>query len=126
MGRMSLLPLFAATCLGLPTEAAEDRAVAAFVQDLKERAPSQWEIRVRWRDDRLLATITPQPYQVAFELWYAPPKLAAVLTGLCPGAGVTVWALVGPEQDIVLEPSIGAKTVPGARVSCRKAKQDQP
>lgn len=123
MGRMSLFPLLAATCLGVPAEAAEDRAVAALVQELKEHAPSQWEVRVRWRDERLLATITPQPYQSAFELWYAPAKLAAALTGLCPGAGAEIWTLVGPEQDIVLEPSIGAKTVPGARVSCRKAKQ---
>lgn len=126
MGRMSLLPLFAATCLGLPAGAAEDRAVAALVQDLKEHAPAQWEVRVRWRDDRLLATITPQPYQLAFELGYAPAKLAAAMARLCPGAGAEIWNLVGPEQDVVLEPSIGAKTVPGARVSCRKAKSDQP
>lgn len=63
MGRIFPLSLFAVTCLGLPAGAAEDRVVAALVQDLKGHAPSQWEVRVRWRDGRLLATITPQPYR---------------------------------------------------------------
>jgi hypothetical protein len=125
MGRVSLLALFATICLGLPTEAAEDRAAAALSRDLKQHAPSQWDVRVRWRDGELLATITPQPYQAAFELWYAPGKMIAALTDLCPGADAEIWRLVGSEDDIVLEPSVGGKTVPGARVSCRRAKPDR-
>jgi hypothetical protein len=121
MVRISLLALFAAICLGLPAEAAEDRAAAA----LKDHAPSEWDVRVRWRDGQLLATITPQPYQTAFELWYAPAKMIAALKDLCPGADAEIWSLVGSEHDIVLEPSVGAKTVPGTRVSCRKAMLDR-
>ena len=125
MGRISLLALFAAISLGLPAEAVEDSAVAALSRDLKEHAPSEWDVRVRWRDGQLLATITPQPYQTAFELWYAPAKMIAALTDLCPGADAEIWKLVGPEHDIVLEPSVGGKTSPGARVSCRRAKPDR-
>jgi hypothetical protein len=124
MGRASILPLLAATCLNLPAGAAEDRAVAALTRDLKQHAPSQWDVRVRWRDGQLLATITPQPYQTAFALWYEPAKLTATLKDLCPGAGAEVWNLVGSEQDIVLEPSVGGKSVLEARVSCRKVKLD--
>jgi hypothetical protein len=128
MGRAFILPLFAVICLCLhpPAQAAEDEAVAVLSRDLKQRAPSQWDVRVRWRDGQLLATITPQPYQLAFELWYAPARLSASLMELCPGAGAEVWSLVGSERDIVLEPSVGGKTAPGMRVSCRKAKLDRP
>ena len=125
MVQLSLLALFAAICLGLPAEAAEDRAAAALSRDLKVHAPSEWNVRVRWRDGQLLATITPQPYQTAFELWYAPAKMIAALRDLCPGADAEIWSLVGPEHDIVLEPSVGGKTAPGARVNCRKAKLDR-
>ncbi|MPR12302.1 hypothetical protein [Microvirga tunisiensis] len=122
MGRMLLVSLLAATCLNLPAAAVEDRAVVALTQDLKQHAPSQWEIRVRWRDGYLLATITPQPSQAAFELVYAPAKMTEALIDLCPGAGAEVWSLVGSEQDVVLEPSVGGKAVVTARISCRKAK----
>jgi hypothetical protein len=121
MAQKTLILLCAGLCIGLPAGAAEDRAVAALAQDLKEHAPSQWEVRVRWRDGRLLATIMPQPYQTAFDLWYAPSRMIAALTDLCPGANAEIWSLVGSEHDIVLEPSVGGKTAPGARVSCRKA-----
>jgi hypothetical protein len=119
---MLLVSLLAATCLNLPAAAVEDRAVVALTQDLKQHAPSQWEIRVRWRDGYLLATITPQPSQAAFELVYAPAKMTETLIDLCPGAGAEVWSLVGSEQDVVLEPSVGGKAVVTARISCRKAK----
>jgi hypothetical protein len=124
MSRASIFPLLAAICLSLPAGAAEDGAVAALARDLKQHAPSQWDVRVRWRDGRLLATITPQPYQTAFSLWYEPAKMIATLKDLCPGAGAEVWNLIGSEQDIVLEPSVGGKSVREARVSCRKALLD--
>jgi hypothetical protein len=124
MVQLFLLALFAAICLALPAGAVEDRAAVALSRDLKEHAPS-WSVRVRWRDGQLLATITPQPYQTAFELWYAPAKMIAALRYLCPSADTEIWSLVGSEHDIVLEPSVGGKTVPGARVSCRNAKLDR-
>jgi hypothetical protein len=125
MVRISLLALFAAICLGFPAKGAEDRAATALSRDLKEHAPSEWDVRVRWRDGQLLATITPQPYQTAFELWYAPAKMLAALKDLCPGADAEIWSLVGSEHDIFLEASVGGKTVPSARVSCRKTKLDR-
>jgi hypothetical protein len=125
MVQLFLLALFAAICLALPAGAVEDRAGVALARDLKEHAPSAWNVRVRWRDGQLLATITPQPYQTAFELWYAPAKMIAALRDLCPSADTEIWSLVGSEHDIVLEPSVGGKTVPGARVSCRKVKLDR-
>jgi hypothetical protein len=123
MGRLFLVSLLAVFCLNLPAVAAEDRVVAALIRDLKQHAPSQWEIRVRWRDGYLLATITPQPSQAAFELVYAPAKMTETLIDLCPGTGSEVWSLVGSEQDVVLEPSVAGKAVITARISCRKVKQ---
>jgi len=125
MSRAFILPLFAVICLHHPALAAEDEAVAMLSRDLKQHAPAQWDVRVRWRDGQLLATITPQPYQLAFELWYAPARLNAALRELCPGAGAEIWSLVGSERDIVLEPTVGGKTAPGTRVSCRRAKLDR-
>jgi hypothetical protein len=125
MSRTFLVPLLAAIWLNLPAVAAEDRAVAALTQDLRQHAPSQWEVRVRWRDGYLLATITPQPTQTAFELVYAPAKMTETLIDLCPGVGAEIWSLIGLDQDVVLEPSVGGKAVVTARISCRKAKLDR-
>jgi hypothetical protein len=86
MVQLFLLALFAAICLALPAGAVEDKAAVALSRDLKEHAPSAWNVRVRWWDGQLLATITPQPYQTAFELWYAPAKMSAALRDLCPSA----------------------------------------
>jgi hypothetical protein len=123
---MLLVPLLAAAWLTLPAAAAEDRAVAALTQDLMQHVPSQWEIRVRWRDGYLLATITPQPSQAAFELVYAPAKMTETLIDLCPGAEAEVWSLVGLERDVVLEPSVGGKAIVTARINCRTAKLNRP
>jgi hypothetical protein len=101
---------------------AQDRdAVALLTSELKSRTPPKWEVHVRWReDDLLLATITPWPYQEAFELWYDQPKLFEKLTSLCPRADDPVWAAMTPKQDIVIEPTVGGKTGAEARVNCRK------
>jgi hypothetical protein len=37
-------------------------------QELKDKAPSNWQVHVSQRGDMLLAFITP-PYQEAFDLW---------------------------------------------------------
>jgi hypothetical protein len=127
MRRVFFLTSCAAICLAVPAcadraRADDDRAVAALTQDLKEHVPSQWEVRVRWRDGQLLATITPWPYQEAFQLWYEPGKLAETLTGLCPGPGSAIWSLIGSDQDVILEPTVGGKSALEARVSCRKTR----
>lgn len=105
-----------------PAALAQDRdPVAVLTSELKSRTPSRWEVHVRWREgDLLLATITPWPYQEAFELWYDQPRLLEKLTSLCPGANDPVWAAMTAKQDIAIEPTVGGKTGVEARVSCRK------
>ena len=81
----------------------------------------KWEVHVRWREGGvLLATITPWPYQEAFELWYDQAKLAETLRALCPKLDDRIWTMLTAEQDIVLEPTVGGKTGVEARISCRK------
>ena len=113
-----LLPVLAYTPL---RAAPRDAAVKALSQELKAHAPANWEVRVRWRDGQLLATITPWPYQTAFQLWYDAAKMAETLSGLCPKPSEEIWKLIAPEQDVILEPTVGGKTGAEARVSCRKA-----
>jgi hypothetical protein len=94
--------------------------VATLTGEIKAHTPPEWQLRVRWRDEQLTASITPLPYQVAFELWYDLPRLIETLTGLCPGPDKEIWTLIKAEQDVVLEPTVGGKTGVEARVSCRK------
>ena len=105
--------------------AQQQDAVAALADDLKAHAPATWEIRVRWRDGQLLASITPWPYQQAFDLWYDISKLSDTLRGLCPDRSGKVWALIASNQDIVLEPTVGGKSVVEARVNCRATRSNQ-
>jgi len=104
-----------------PALAQQKEAVAALTAELKAHTPSGWEVRVRWRDGALLASITPWPYQEAFDLWYDGAKLVEKIRALCPDRRDEVWALVGPDEDIVLEPTVGGKSAVEARVSCRRA-----
>jgi hypothetical protein len=94
-------------------------------EELRVRMPPSWQAHVRWRDGNLLASITPLPYQTAFELWYDNGRLFEDLRELCPGRDGEVWGLLGPTQDIVLEPTVGGKSGFAARVSCRQAKLNQ-
>jgi hypothetical protein len=99
----------------------EKDPVVLLTNELKSQTPAQWEVRVRWREgDQLLATITPWPYQEAFDLWYDPSRLFEKLSSLCPKADDPVWSIMTPQQDVVLEPTVGGKTGVEARVSCRK------
>jgi hypothetical protein len=98
-------------------------AVPELMQELKASAPSPWEVRVRWRDGQLLASITPWPYQEAFKLWYDQTRLAETLRDLCPKGDALVWSLIRPDEDILLEPTVGGKSGVEARVSCRKVLQ---
>ena len=109
-----------AVCMSSAALAEEGDAVTLLTSELKAQTPSRWEVRVRWREaDMLLATITPWPYQEAFDLWYDPSTLLEKLSALCPKADDPVWRLITPKQDIVLEPTVGGKTGVEARVNCR-------
>jgi len=108
-------------CIASAALAQEKDPVVLLTNELKSQTPPKWEVRVRWREgDRLLATITPWPYQEAFDLWYDPSRLFEKLTSLCPKADDPVWSIMMPKQDIVIEPTVGGKTGVEARVSCRK------
>ena len=113
------LSFAALALLSCPAAAQPADAVSLLTQELKTHVPAQWQIRARWRDGQLLASITPWPYQEAFALWYDPGRLAETLRGLCPNGGDPVWALLRADQDIVLEPTVGGKSGVEARVSCR-------
>src|SRR6478609_5698039 len=118
---MRVLGLLAAlTFAASPAWAQQSEAVPELTKELKASTPSPWEVRVRWRDGQLLASITPWPYQEAFQLWYDAAKLADTLTGLCPKPDQEIWKLIKPEQDVILEPTVGGKSGPDARISCRK------
>ena len=111
---LSLLALAAASTLAQQAD-----PVSTLTRELRARTPAQWLVRVRWRDRQLLASITPLPYDTAFQLWYEPQKLHETLTGLCPQPGAEIWTLLQPDQDVILEPTVGGKSGVEARVSCR-------
>jgi hypothetical protein len=118
LGLLIALPFAAGAAL-----AQEQAAVPELTKELKASAPSPWEVRVRWRDGQLLASITPWPYQEAFKLWYDQTRLAETLHDLCPKQDAAVWSLIKPDEDILLEPTVGGKSGVEARVSCRKLLQ---
>jgi hypothetical protein len=103
--------------------AQEQKAVPELTKELKANAPSSWEVRVRWRDGQLLASITPWPYQEAFKLWYDQTRLAETLRDLCPKGDAPVWSLIKPDEDVLLERTVGGKSGVEARVSCRRVLQ---
>jgi hypothetical protein len=101
------------------TAGADDVAAKlALTQQLEHRVPGNWQMHVRWREATLLASFMP-PYQEAFDLWYQPDVLLAKMQGLCPVPADPIWHMLTPDQDIVMEPTVGGKTTTEMRVSCR-------
>ncbi len=96
-------------------------AVGSLTRELKAHVPPQWQVRVRWRDGNLLASVTPLPYDTAFKLWYEPEKLHQIIVDLCPKPSEEIWTLIGAGQDVILEPTVGGKSGMEVRVSCRSA-----
>jgi hypothetical protein len=120
--KLYYLSLLLLSSCPVTAHAGEADAVAVLRTELKAHVPSQWEVRVVWRDGQQLAFITPWPYQAAFDLWYNPTKLQEDLTNLCPNPQHDIWKLINVDQDVILEPTVGGKNGVEARVSCRKAK----
>jgi len=121
--RLPALFLLAAAAF-LPAQAPaapQDEAVKILTAEIKARAPANWEVRVRWHDGQLLASITPWPYQEAFNLWYAPTGIADRLAALCPKADEEIWKLIKADQAVVIEPTVGGKSMIEARFTCRKS-----
>jgi hypothetical protein len=118
----ALLLLAAAAFLPVQAPAAPpDEAVKTLAAEIKAHAPANWEVRVRWHEGQLLASVTPWPYQEAFNLWYAPAKLSDTLAALCPKANEEIWKLIKADQTVVIEPTVGGKSMTEARFTCRKA-----
>ena len=118
------LIIFLTMGFGEPALSADADPIATLSNQLRARVPEKWEFRVRWRDDQLLVSVTPWPYQDAFELWYDTPRLIKVLMKLCPGPSEEIWKLIKSDQDIILEPTVGGKSGLEARVYCRKANSE--
>jgi hypothetical protein len=113
-----------ASLLAVAASAQQSSPVRLLNEELQSQLPPKWEAHVRWRDaGLLLATITPWPYQEAFELWYDQPRLIAKLSELCPKSDDQIWSMMQSHQHIVLEPTVGGKTGVGARLSCRKVSE---
>lgn len=110
-----------ASCLAFSALAEDHNPAHVLTDELKSQMSPKWEAHVRWREGgMLLATITPWPYQEAFDLWYDRARLADTLKSLCPKPDDRIWAMLASDQDIVLEPTVGGKTGVEARLSCRK------
>jgi len=115
--RIAALALLAATASDVFGQ--QPDAVVTLTRELKARAPAQWQVRVRWRDGALLASITPMPYDTAFQLWYQPQKLHDTLTELCPRSDEEIWTMLKSDQNVILEPTVGGKSGVELRVNCR-------
>jgi hypothetical protein len=114
------LVLFLTMGFGDPALSADADPIPMLSNELRARIPEKWEFRVRWRDDQLLVSVTPWPYQDAFELWYDTPTLMGLMK-LCPEPADEIWKLIRSDQDIILESTVGGKSGLEARVYCRKA-----
>jgi hypothetical protein len=115
-----LIAFMAALPAALPIANAEDTPVSELTNQLEQKVPSRWQMRVRWRDGVLLASFIP-PYQEGFDLWYQPDTLHQKMIDLCPDRKARIWGMLREDQDVVLEPTVGGKTTIEMRVSCRKA-----
>lgn len=118
------VPLLLASFVALTTSAAilhaDDRsAVAVLRRELQAKVPKHWQMHLSQRDQFILVSLMP-PYQEAFDLWYDPERQFASLRKLCPARDHEIWRLLGPDQDVVLEPTVGGKSVQEMRLSCRK------
>lgn len=76
MRRAAFILLPAIGFMPLQAAAFQENAVQTLTEELKTHTPAKWEVRVRWRDGQLLASITPWPYRDAFQLWCDAAKLA--------------------------------------------------
>jgi len=101
-------------------QSGQHEAVTTLTSELKANAPPQWLVHVSWRDGKLLASITPLPYDEAFKLFYEPSRLSELMRGLCPNSSDRIWSLVNPDQDVILEPTVGGKSGVGLQVNCRQ------
>jgi hypothetical protein len=123
--RLTLVLGLACCAIGLadreaPAEPSAEAAV--LTQEIAAKVPSNWQIRVTWRDKQLLAFVTP-PYQEAFELWYEPEKLRATMLNPCPAKNGALWGRLGADRQIAVQPTVGGKSDDSMRLVCTRSSQ---
>lgn len=107
--------LLMAAVLAVPVPAAAADPAELLSEFIEARAPQDWNVRVRWRDDVLVAFLSP-PVTQAFDLFYDSEEQLAVLRDLCPPKSEPVWQALRAGQDIALEPVVMGKGT--VRTSC--------
>jgi hypothetical protein len=120
---MRIQAVFLVACIVAPWQAAsaEDLSPKAVLQqDMQAKLPPNWQVHVSERESHLLVLLMP-PFNQAFDLWYAPDQQQETVRDLCPGLDERIWDVLAPDHDVVLQPTVGGKTVPGMQFSCRKA-----
>lgn len=98
-----------------PVPAAATDPAGLLSEFVEARVPQDWGVRVRWRDDVLVAFVSP-PVAEAFDLFYDSDKQLALLRNLCPPKDEAVWQALQTGQDIAVEPVVMGKG--GIRASC--------
>jgi hypothetical protein len=102
---------------------AEQSLSAQILQtSLQGKVPPDWQVHVSARTGALFAFVTP-PYQKAFDLWYEPATLRETMLRLCPGAKDPVWARIGSEVKIMIQPTVGGKSAIEMGVECPRDEQ---
>ena len=106
--------------MAFATAHAQDRTARNIVErEIEPKLPPRWQMHVSEREKFLLVSLMP-PFQEAFDLIYDSQRQATLLRQLCPRADDEIWKLLGADRDVVLQPTIGGKTLPELQVSCRR------
>jgi hypothetical protein len=106
----------------LPAAANDTESLAT--RSIAHRLPTGWHARVRWRNDTLVAFVSPATIQESFDLFYDQQRASEAVAHLCPAAGDPLWKALGPRQDLAIEPEVMGKG--GFRVSCRATLRETP
>jgi hypothetical protein len=114
--------------LALLGGAAPALAESAAANLLRERIAGQvgqdWNLRVRWREQALVAFLSPPTVQESFNLAYSPGDQESLVERLCPQPDDPLWHLLTPQQDIAIEMQVLGKG--GLRISCRATERPDP
>jgi hypothetical protein len=105
-------------CLGNLAVSAEPPEAQRLSEEIASKAPSNWQIHVTWRENQLVAFVTP-PYQEAFDMWYKPEKLRAAMLKLCPGRDDPLWGRLASGKQIAVQPTVGGKSDDSMRLTCQ-------
>lgn len=114
----------AVLCASAALPAAADDTESLATRSITDRLPSGWHARVRWRNDTLVAFVSPATVQESFDLFYDQRRASEVVAHICPAPADPLWRALGPQQDLAIEPEVMGKG--GFRVSCRATLRESP